>query len=194
MRSGIDVFQGVRFGFLCIATPQQGDLRLSGHASGQGASGRARTRDRRVPADLRADSLATVPPTPLKMDLRPTARVGSCQFGGGDVSFTFCAWVNSTGYFVGNERFRFSKMLFTSIPLGLSKSPLTVIKSIDRDQFKAAVFQRIITLLTQQGYESALRFAGTLLSRVRTPPRAPWPEGGHKSIGVDWLYTKPNRD
>ncbi|GFN89373.1 hypothetical protein PoB_001587900 [Plakobranchus ocellatus] len=42
---------------------QQGDLRLSGRPSGQGAGGRTRTRDSRVPADLRADSLATVPPT-----------------------------------------------------------------------------------------------------------------------------------
>ncbi|GFO29141.1 hypothetical protein PoB_005564600 [Plakobranchus ocellatus] len=46
-------------GFLYIASPQQGDLRLSGPPSGQGAGGGARTRDRRVPADLRADSLAT---------------------------------------------------------------------------------------------------------------------------------------
>ncbi|GFO43926.1 hypothetical protein PoB_007043100 [Plakobranchus ocellatus] len=46
-------------------SPQQGYLRLSGPPSGQGAGGGARTRDRRVPADLRADSLATVPPTPL---------------------------------------------------------------------------------------------------------------------------------
>ncbi|GFO29196.1 hypothetical protein PoB_005570100 [Plakobranchus ocellatus] len=45
---------------------QQGDLRLSGPPSGQGAGGGARTRDRKVPADLRADSLATVPPTPPK--------------------------------------------------------------------------------------------------------------------------------
>ncbi|GFN73746.1 hexosyltransferase [Plakobranchus ocellatus] len=45
-------------------SPQQGDLRLSGPPSGQGAGGGARTRDRMVPADLRADSLATVPPTP----------------------------------------------------------------------------------------------------------------------------------
>ncbi|GFO49094.1 hypothetical protein PoB_007559900 [Plakobranchus ocellatus] len=52
-----------RFGFLYIASPQQGDLRLSGPPSGQGAGGGARTRDRRIPADLRADSLATVPPT-----------------------------------------------------------------------------------------------------------------------------------
>ncbi|GFN79883.1 hypothetical protein PoB_000638900 [Plakobranchus ocellatus] len=42
----------------------QGDLRLSGPPSGQGASSGARTRDRRVPADLRADSQATVLPTP----------------------------------------------------------------------------------------------------------------------------------
>ncbi|GFO13388.1 serine/threonine-protein kinase 32c [Plakobranchus ocellatus] len=38
--------------------------RLSGPPSGQGAGGGARTRDRMVPADLRADSLATVPPKP----------------------------------------------------------------------------------------------------------------------------------
>ncbi|GFO07997.1 hypothetical protein PoB_003450200 [Plakobranchus ocellatus] len=50
---------------LQISGPQQGDLRLSGPPSGQGAGGGAQTRDRRVPADLRADSLATVPPTPL---------------------------------------------------------------------------------------------------------------------------------
>ncbi|GFN92455.1 hypothetical protein PoB_001896100 [Plakobranchus ocellatus] len=44
--------------------PQQGDLRLSGPASDQGAGSGARTRDRRLPADLRADSQATVLPTP----------------------------------------------------------------------------------------------------------------------------------
>ncbi|GFN80729.1 NADP dehydrogenase [ubiquinone] 1 subunit c2 [Plakobranchus ocellatus] len=49
---------------LLLKCPQQGDLRLSGPPSGQDAGGGARTRDRRVPADLRADSLATVPPTP----------------------------------------------------------------------------------------------------------------------------------
>ncbi|GFO29032.1 hypothetical protein PoB_005553700 [Plakobranchus ocellatus] len=43
---------------------KQGDLRLLGPPSGQGAGGGARTRVRRGPADLRADSLATVPPTP----------------------------------------------------------------------------------------------------------------------------------
>ncbi|GFO09909.1 hypothetical protein PoB_003641400 [Plakobranchus ocellatus] len=46
------------------ASPQQGDLRLSGPPSGQGAGSGARTRDRRVPANLRADSQATVLPTP----------------------------------------------------------------------------------------------------------------------------------
>ncbi|GFO49306.1 hypothetical protein PoB_007581100 [Plakobranchus ocellatus] len=45
------------------ASPQQGDLKLSGPPSDQGAGGGARTRDRRVPADLRADSQATVLPT-----------------------------------------------------------------------------------------------------------------------------------
>ncbi|GFN91646.1 hypothetical protein PoB_001815200 [Plakobranchus ocellatus] len=44
--------------------PQQGDVRLSGHPSGQVTGSGARTRDRRVPADLRADSQATVLPTP----------------------------------------------------------------------------------------------------------------------------------
>ncbi|GFN79642.1 hypothetical protein PoB_000614800 [Plakobranchus ocellatus] len=46
----------VRFG------PQQGDLRLLGSPSGQSAGGGARTRDRTVAADLRADSLTTEPP------------------------------------------------------------------------------------------------------------------------------------
>ncbi|GFO48121.1 hypothetical protein PoB_007462600 [Plakobranchus ocellatus] len=55
---------GLVFWFLFIASPQQGDLRLSGPPSGQGAGGGARTRDRRVPADLRVHSLATVPPKP----------------------------------------------------------------------------------------------------------------------------------
>ncbi|GFO03469.1 cathepsin-l [Plakobranchus ocellatus] len=44
-----------------MASPQQGDLKLSGPSPGQGAGGGARTRDRKVPADLRADSLAIVP-------------------------------------------------------------------------------------------------------------------------------------
>ncbi|GFO43535.1 hypothetical protein PoB_007004000 [Plakobranchus ocellatus] len=44
--------------------PQQDDLRLLGPPSGQGAGSGTRTRDRRVPADLRADSLTTIPPTP----------------------------------------------------------------------------------------------------------------------------------
>ncbi|GFO42410.1 hypothetical protein PoB_006891500 [Plakobranchus ocellatus] len=30
--------------------------------------------------------------------------------------------------------------------------------------------------------ESALRSAGTLLSRVRAPPPAPWPDGGSESL------------
>ncbi|GFO06250.1 hypothetical protein PoB_003275500 [Plakobranchus ocellatus] len=46
------------------ASPQHRDLRLSGPPSGQRAGGGARTRDRRIPADIRADSLASVPPTP----------------------------------------------------------------------------------------------------------------------------------
>ncbi|GFO45431.1 hypothetical protein PoB_007193600 [Plakobranchus ocellatus] len=52
------------------ASPQQGDLRLSGPPSGQGAGGGAWNCDRRVPADLRADSLATVPPSPRQPVLK----------------------------------------------------------------------------------------------------------------------------
>ncbi|GFO22383.1 hypothetical protein PoB_004888800 [Plakobranchus ocellatus] len=48
----------------CIVSPQQGDLRLSGPPSGQGAGGGAQTRDKGVSADLRAASVATVPPMP----------------------------------------------------------------------------------------------------------------------------------
>ncbi|GFO19973.1 hypothetical protein PoB_004647800 [Plakobranchus ocellatus] len=48
-----------------MASPQQGDLRLLSPPSGQAAGGGARTRVRRIPEDLRTDSLATVPPTPL---------------------------------------------------------------------------------------------------------------------------------
>ncbi|GFO34036.1 hypothetical protein PoB_006054100 [Plakobranchus ocellatus] len=47
--------------FLYKASPQQGDLRLSGPTSGQGAGDGARTRDRKVPADLSGDSLALIP-------------------------------------------------------------------------------------------------------------------------------------
>ncbi|GFO31559.1 hypothetical protein PoB_005806400 [Plakobranchus ocellatus] len=50
-------------GTLAHIGPQRGDPRLSGPPSGQGNGGLARTRDRWVPADLRAESLTTVPPT-----------------------------------------------------------------------------------------------------------------------------------
>ncbi|GFN93117.1 neuropeptides capa receptor [Plakobranchus ocellatus] len=53
------------FGFLNIANPQQGDLRLSGPPSGQGTGGGARTRDRRVPANLRSQIHYTTD-TPMK--------------------------------------------------------------------------------------------------------------------------------
>ncbi|GFO26219.1 CGG triplet repeat-binding protein 1 [Plakobranchus ocellatus] len=41
--------------------------------------------------------------------------------------------------------------------------------------------------------ESALGSAGTLLSRFRAPPPAPWPDAGPESLRylvMDWLYTK----
>ncbi|GFN98975.1 hypothetical protein PoB_002548100 [Plakobranchus ocellatus] len=43
-----------------VIIPQQGDFRLLDPPSGQDACGAARTRDRRVLADLGADSLSTV--------------------------------------------------------------------------------------------------------------------------------------
>ncbi|GFO00506.1 hypothetical protein PoB_002701100 [Plakobranchus ocellatus] len=45
-----------------MGSSQQGNLRLSGPPTGQGPCGGAR----RIPADIRADSLATAPPTPLE--------------------------------------------------------------------------------------------------------------------------------
>ncbi|GFN89219.1 hypothetical protein PoB_001572500 [Plakobranchus ocellatus] len=53
---------------------------LSGPPSGQGAGGGARIRDRRVPADLRADSLVTVPPTPRSL-VRATRADNNAVFG-----------------------------------------------------------------------------------------------------------------
>ncbi|GFO46569.1 hypothetical protein PoB_007307400 [Plakobranchus ocellatus] len=50
---------GGEVGFVCIASPQQGDLKLSDLPSGQDAGGGTLTRDRRVPSDLKADSLST---------------------------------------------------------------------------------------------------------------------------------------
>ncbi|GFN91920.1 hypothetical protein PoB_001842600 [Plakobranchus ocellatus] len=47
-----------------------GDLRLSGPPSGQGAGSGARTHHRRVPADLRVDSQATVLQTPPSTEMR----------------------------------------------------------------------------------------------------------------------------
>ncbi|GFO37148.1 hypothetical protein PoB_006365300 [Plakobranchus ocellatus] len=58
------ILANVRVWFLYITSPQQGDIRLSGPPSGQGAGGGAQTRDRRVPTGLRVDSLATMPSTP----------------------------------------------------------------------------------------------------------------------------------
>ncbi|GFO16919.1 hypothetical protein PoB_004342400 [Plakobranchus ocellatus] len=41
----------------------------------QGAGGGARTRDRRISADLRADSPATVPPTPINIRMKDEERI-----------------------------------------------------------------------------------------------------------------------
>ncbi|GFO03131.1 hypothetical protein PoB_002963600 [Plakobranchus ocellatus] len=48
-----------------VASPQQRDLRLLDHLSDQRTGGGTRNCARRVPADLRADSLATVLPMPV---------------------------------------------------------------------------------------------------------------------------------
>ncbi|GFO06731.1 hypothetical protein PoB_003323600 [Plakobranchus ocellatus] len=58
--------KGFGFFYFYTASPQQTDFRLSGPPSGRGAGGGARTHNRRVPADPRTDSLATVPPSPRK--------------------------------------------------------------------------------------------------------------------------------
>ncbi|GFO29742.1 hypothetical protein PoB_005624700 [Plakobranchus ocellatus] len=67
-----------------MASPQQGDLRLLGPPSGRGADGEARTLDRRVPADLRSDSQATVPPSPCWRGLQAVYKLEvSCDRAGG---------------------------------------------------------------------------------------------------------------
>ncbi|GFN99276.1 hypothetical protein PoB_002578200 [Plakobranchus ocellatus] len=48
---------------LFVDSLHKGDLRLSSALTDQGAGEGDRTHDRRVPADLRADSLSTVPST-----------------------------------------------------------------------------------------------------------------------------------
>ncbi|GFN74548.1 hypothetical protein PoB_000105400 [Plakobranchus ocellatus] len=72
--------------FMCIASPQQGGLRLSDPPSRLGAGGKARTRDRTVPADLRADSLATVPPTPQNVWTTSDIYSGSIKRNNADCS------------------------------------------------------------------------------------------------------------
>ncbi|GFN82955.1 hypothetical protein PoB_000946100 [Plakobranchus ocellatus] len=52
---------------------------LLGPPSGQGAGSRAQTHDRRVPADLRADSLTTVPQTPLEMRIISFISIGDVK-------------------------------------------------------------------------------------------------------------------
>ncbi|GFO47225.1 hypothetical protein PoB_007373000 [Plakobranchus ocellatus] len=57
------VYKREKVGFLYIASPQQGDLRILGSLSGRGTDGGARICNRRVPGDLRPDSQVTQPPT-----------------------------------------------------------------------------------------------------------------------------------
>ncbi|GFO44833.1 hypothetical protein PoB_007133800 [Plakobranchus ocellatus] len=49
--------------FFVYSQSTTGDRRLSGSPSGQSSGRGVRTRRKRVPADIRVDSLATVPPT-----------------------------------------------------------------------------------------------------------------------------------
>ncbi|GFO34059.1 hypothetical protein PoB_006056400 [Plakobranchus ocellatus] len=59
-----------------------GDPRLSGTPSVQGAGGGARTRDRSIPADIRADLLANMPPKPpyYRLTLPTFRRIHSTVF------------------------------------------------------------------------------------------------------------------
>ncbi|GFN82300.1 hypothetical protein PoB_000880600 [Plakobranchus ocellatus] len=54
-RSGWDDSAGKEVRIEDRASPQQGDLRLSGSPPGQGTGSKARTCDRRIPADIRVD-------------------------------------------------------------------------------------------------------------------------------------------
>ncbi|GFN88168.1 hypothetical protein PoB_001467400 [Plakobranchus ocellatus] len=65
--------------------PQQGDLWLSDLPPGQGAGDGARTHDRRIPADIRADLLATVPPTPRRgQEEKEGRRKDNMELGNGE--------------------------------------------------------------------------------------------------------------
>ncbi|GFO11057.1 hypothetical protein PoB_003756200 [Plakobranchus ocellatus] len=70
------------------SSPQQGDFRLLGPPSGQGTGSGTRTRNRRAPADLRAGSLATVPPTLANL---PGTHI-SCRHR---FALKTCQWVSS---------------------------------------------------------------------------------------------------
>ncbi|GFN98055.1 hypothetical protein PoB_002456100 [Plakobranchus ocellatus] len=71
------------------SSPQQGDLSFLGPPSDQGAGGGVRTRDRRVPSNIRADSLTTEPPRPQIIKERvffllvySLSNTGGCQVYG----------------------------------------------------------------------------------------------------------------
>ncbi|GFN89382.1 fasciculation and elongation protein zeta-2 [Plakobranchus ocellatus] len=58
--------------------PQQGDLRLLGPPSDRGPDDGAQTRDRRVPTDLRANSQASVPPSPHSVTQQDWQTLPTC--------------------------------------------------------------------------------------------------------------------
>ncbi|GFO09528.1 hypothetical protein PoB_003603300 [Plakobranchus ocellatus] len=62
-----------------MASPEQGDLRFSGPPSGQGAGGGAQICDRRVPADLKTDSLATVQPMAFHLTIHTFRKMASTK-------------------------------------------------------------------------------------------------------------------
>ncbi|GFN95789.1 cnpolydom [Plakobranchus ocellatus] len=150
VQHGTPTVTGTTYGAAVIYTcdPQQGDFRLLGPPSGQGAGGGAQTHNRRVPADHRADLQAPVPPT-----LR-------CYSGS-------CIMSSATE----------AKISEIEILLLLSRACIPPL-----DLFSPMHPGGVGTVAS----ESALRSAGTYLSRVRAPSPAPWPDGGPESLRASY--------
>ncbi|GFO18636.1 hypothetical protein PoB_004514100 [Plakobranchus ocellatus] len=149
-----------------IASPQQGDLRFSGPPSGQDAGGGARTRDRSVPVDLRADSLATVPPTFRSTEAERVATTWKTAIG---------RWMKINGEWEDHYY----------LVLGLAQ----ISKTSDIPLY--SVLRSTVGVGGTVASDYALRSAVTLLSRARTPSATPWPDGGPLSLRspcCDWPY------
>ncbi|GFO30287.1 hypothetical protein PoB_005679200 [Plakobranchus ocellatus] len=61
-------------------------------------------------------------------------------------------------------------------------SGLLLFASKYRSDFFSITLEQDRVFISTAASESALRSAGTLLSRVRAPPPAPWPDGGPESL------------